>query len=788
MTSTYDQWIHHGEALDGRIIENADHLNEHIPFNEDVGMNEDEEDLDDRIPDMVKELFIAEEQGAENSMFAAILEEMKEELFPGAAVTRFSFVVKLLHIKSFYRISNAAFTAILKLLSLAFPACSLPTSYDEAKKLIRALGLGYDTIHVCPNNCVLFRKGLAKHDNCPVCGESRWKDADGRKQIPQKVLRHFPLVPRLKRIVASKKTAEEAQWHKLKRKPVENELSHPADGEAWKEFDRKYEWFAKDARNIRLGLATDGFNPFGKMNSSYSMWPVFVVPYNFPPWICMDESNFMMSLLIPGPECPGKDFDVFLEPLVEELLTLWAGLETKDAFSGKEFKLHAAVIWCIHDYPALSTLSGRVTKGYYACVRCDKNPCSRRIRNKICYIGHRCFLPRDHPWRTKKYFDGQTEKRDKPEEFSIDELMQQLERVKDVRPGKHPGSKKRKREAEDQCWKRRSRLWDLPYWENLKLRHNLDIMHIEKNICDYIIGTFLGIVGKSKDTINARLDLEDMGIRQNLHLCRHGDSYCLPHAPYTMSKTQKLAFCEFLRSVKFPDGYASNLATHVSVDACNLQGLKTHDCHILLQRILPAALRGLMPKEIYEAIAELGNFFQQLCAKTLKVDVLHRMKEEIPIILCKLEKIFPPSFFDVQLHLAVHLPDDALLRGPVQYGWMYPIERRLYTLKRFVRNMARPEGSIAESYVANECLTACSRYFDDVHTRHNREGRNRERVDLRKCDLSVFQHGVDLLGASRVTYLEHEYDKMVWYVLNNCPEVEPYMEYVIPSIHFKFFI
>ncbi|XP_039775588.1 uncharacterized protein LOC120643130 [Panicum virgatum] len=519
MTSTYDQWIHHGEALDGRIIENADHLNEHIPFNEDVGMNEDEEDLDDRIPDMVKELFIAEEQGAENSMFAAILEEMKEELFPGAAVTRFSFVVKLLHIKSFYRISNAAFTAILKLLSLAFPACSLPTSYDEAKKLIRALGLVYDTIHVCPNNCVLFRKGLAKHDNCPVCGESRWKDADGRKQIPQKVLRHFPLVPRLKRIVASKKTAEEAQWHKLKRKPVENELSHPADGEAWKEFDRKYEWFAKDARNIRLGLATDGFNPFGKMNSSYSMWPVFVVPYNFPPWICMDESNFMMSLLIPGPECPGKDFDVFLEPLVEELLTLWAGLETKDAFSGKEFKLHAAVIWCIHDYPALSTLSGRVTKGYYACVRCDKNPCSRRIRNKICYIGHRRFLPRDHPWRTKKYFDGQTEKRDKPEEFSIDEMMQQLERVKDVRPGKHPGSKKRKREAEDQY------------------------------------------------------------------------------------------------------GYASNLATHVSVDACNLQGLKTHDCHILLQRILPAALRGLMPKEIYEAIAELGNFFQQLCAKTLKDDM-----------------------------------------------------------------------------------------------------------------------------------------------------------------------
>ena len=183
----------------------------------------------------------------------------------------------------------------------------------------------------------------------------------------------------------------------MKRKPVGNELSHPADDEAWKDFDRKYEWFAKDARNIRLGLAIDGFNPFGKMNASYSMWPVFVVPYNFPPWVCVEQYNLMMGLLISGPECPGKDMDVFLEPLVEELLALWTGVKTFNAFSGKSFDQHTVVIWCIHDYPTLSTLLGRVTKGYYACVW--QNPCSRRIRNKICYVGLRRFLPMDHPWR-----------------------------------------------------------------------------------------------------------------------------------------------------------------------------------------------------------------------------------------------------------------------------------------------------------------------------------------------------------------------------------------------------
>uniref|UniRef100_J3LJ41 DUF4216 domain-containing protein n=1 Tax=Oryza brachyantha TaxID=4533 RepID=J3LJ41_ORYBR len=82
-------------------------------------------------------------------------------------------------------------------------------------------------------------------------------------------------------------------------------------------------------------------------------------------------------------------------------------------------------------------------------------------------------------------------------------------------------------------------------------------------------------------------------------------------------------------------------------------------------RILPVSIRGIVRKDIYEAIAELGNFFKELCFKTLKIDVLLRLKAEIPVILCKLEKIYPPAFFDVMVHLAVHLPDEAILRGPV---------------------------------------------------------------------------------------------------------------------------
>ena len=107
-----NRWILHGEPPDGSINENVDHMDEHIGFNENanenISMNEEEEQDDDRLPDMLEELYVAE-QDEGKSLFASVLEEIKKELYPSAASTRFSFVVRLLHIKSFYRISNVSF-------------------------------------------------------------------------------------------------------------------------------------------------------------------------------------------------------------------------------------------------------------------------------------------------------------------------------------------------------------------------------------------------------------------------------------------------------------------------------------------------------------------------------------------------------------------------------------------------------------------------------------------------------------------------------------------------------
>jgi hypothetical protein len=107
---------------------------------------------------------------------------------------------------------------------------------------------------------------------------------------------------------------------------------------------------------------------------------------------------------------------------------------------------------------------------------------------------------------------------------------------------------------------------------------------------------------------------------------------------------------------------------------------------------------------------------------------------------------------------------------------MYPIERRLGTLKNFVSNRGRPEGSIANAYVASDTLTFCSRYMEDIDTRFNRGDGIDGEMPL-PDEISVFKHGVTLVGFDRCQYIDDDVlNKLVWYVLNNCEEVEEYVE------------
>ena len=147
--------------------------------------------------------------------------------------------------------------------------------------------------------------------------------------------------------------------------------------------------FANDARNVRLGLSSDGFNPFRTMSISHSTCPVMLMNYNLSPWTCMKSENIMLSVIIPGPSSLGNDIDVYLQPLIAELKKLLeVEVETYDAVTTQIFLKHAVLLWTISDFPALAMLSGWSTKGKLACPTCNHNTCSQYLKHsrKMCYL------------------------------------------------------------------------------------------------------------------------------------------------------------------------------------------------------------------------------------------------------------------------------------------------------------------------------------------------------------------------------------------------------------------
>ncbi|XP_057757285.1 uncharacterized protein LOC130976432 [Arachis stenosperma] len=351
-------------------------------------------------------------------------------------------------------------------------------------------------------------------------------------------------------------------------------------------------------------------------------------------------------------------------------------------------------------------------------------------------MGHRRFLTQSHKYRLdRSQFDGQAESRDPPKKYYRTDVLSQQCNMQ-VSFGKTSTlTAKRRRigedvDQDDSYWKKRSVFFDLSYWKDHILRHNLDVMHIEKNICDNVVFTILNDSVKSKDNLKARKDLQSMGIRPELWP-DEGGKYS--SAIFTISNPQKDVFLKTLQNVVFSDGNSSNIARCVDIRQRKLYGLKSHDCHILIEQLFPILVKNALPSPVSTVIANLSSFFRELCGKAVNPMQLGALQNHVVQTLCQMEMIFPPSFFTVMVHLTMHLVDELKLGGPVLYRWMYPIERYLGRLKQYVRNRAQAEGSIAEGYLSEEILIFCSRYLNNIETRINRPAR----VDDQPVDITI---------------------------------------------------
>jgi hypothetical protein len=151
----------------------------------------------------------------------------------------------------------------------------------------------------------------------------------------------------------------------------------------------------------------------------------------------------------------------------------------------------------------------------------------------------------------------------------------------------------------------------------------------------------------------------------------------------------------------------------VNLSTLRVLGMKSHDFHIWIEQILPAMVRGYVPEHVWLALLELSYFFRQLCAKALSRTVVADLERLAPMLLCKLEKIFPPGFFNPMQHLILHLLYDARMGGPMQGRWCYPIERCLKTIRKKCRNKCKIEAFIGQAYILEEVSNFTTTYYGD---------------------------------------------------------------------------
>lgn len=157
-------------------------------------------------------------------------------------------------------------------------------------------------------------------------------------------------------------------------------------------------------------------------------------------------------------------------------------------------------------------------------------------------------------------------------------------------------------------------------------------------------------------------------------------------------------------------------------------------------------------------------FFKAICSKVIEADKLEKMQSQLVITLCQLEKYFPPSLFDIMIHLSIHLVREVELCGPVFLRWMYPFERYMKTFKGYVRNRARAEGCIAEAYIAEEAVE-CLVNFEEPTVGVPENGRRMKDTICRP-----------LSGATMITPSTKDLHLAHLCVLQNSTDVVPYFE------------
>nr|XP_017228842.1 PREDICTED: uncharacterized protein LOC108204064 [Daucus carota subsp. sativus] len=440
-----------------------------------------------------------------------------EPLYPGCeGFTKMKALVKLYNLKARYQVSDGCFSELLLLVgSMLSEGNTFPSSFSEAKKSWCTLGLEYEKIHVCPNDCLLYHGEMDEDEtSCRICQASRWKlnkKGEELEGVPAMILWYVPLIPRLRTLFNSPQTAKDLTWHDTER-INDGKLRHPADSKTWKEVDR----------NIVKGYNACPVCVDGTKATRLANYHKCGVVMRHRRWLPRSHPYRRKK----------EDFDNTVEKETAPIpLTGEEVLERT-----KHLKCH------VFGKTQRSNLLGNIVKGYNACPVCVDGTKATRLANyrKCVVMRHRRWLPRSHPYRRKKEdFDNTVEKETAPIPLTGLEVLERTKHLKCHVFGKTQRQPRFKKGDVRPIFKKVSIFFELEYWKFLPVRHVLDVMHIEKNICEALLGTMLNIPTKTKDKESVRLDMAEMGIKMDLRPKTPGKKEKLPLASWNLTHSEK---------------------------------------------------------------------------------------------------------------------------------------------------------------------------------------------------------------------------------------------------------
>jgi hypothetical protein len=195
-----------------------------------------------------------------------------------------------------------------------------------------------------------------------------------------------------------------------------------------------------------------------------------------------------------------------------------------------------------------------------------------------------------------------------------------------------------------------------------------------------------------------------------------------------------------------------------------------------MTQLLPVALRGLLPENVRVPIVKLCAFLNAISQKVIDRESLERLQKDVVQCLVSFELVFPPSFFNIMTHLLVHLVDEISILGPVFLHNMFPFERFMGVLKKYVRNRARPEGSISKGYGTEEVIGFCVDFLPDLKPIGVPESRYEGRLS-----------GKGTLGKKAMIFRDgHSLNQAHYTVLQSSTFVAPYIKEHMNVVRSKF--